>query len=97
MAYDHILYYKPFLKIRHPLSILVHAKKGNYFSTDQVEEGFVRMASQDYKDGGSTGLVPVATTVTELISSAGSIDLPAVETVVPNLTDLNSLPSSTEI
>lgn len=55
------------------------------------------MASQDYKDGGSTGLVPVATTTTDLISSADGIDLPAVETVVPNLTDLKSLPSSTGI
>ncbi|GAM33289.1 hypothetical protein TCE0_003f00084 [Talaromyces pinophilus] len=52
------------------------------------------MASQDYKDGGSTGLVPVATTNTDIISLAGGIELPAVETVVPDLTDLKSLSSS---
>lgn len=52
------------------------------------------MASQDYKDGGSTGLVPVATKNTDIISLAGGIELPAVETVVPDLTDLKSLSSS---
>lgn len=51
------------------------------------------MASQDYKDGGSTGLVPVATT-TGIIYLADGIDSPAVESVIPELTDLKSLSSS---
>lgn len=51
------------------------------------------MASQDYKDGASTGLVPVATT-TDIISLAEGIDLPSVESVIPDLTDLKSLSSS---
>jgi hypothetical protein len=53
------------------------------------------MASQDYKDGGSTGLVPVAT-ITDIISLADGIDLPAVESVIPDLTNLESLSPSTE-
>lgn len=52
------------------------------------------MASQDYKDGGSTGLVPVA--ATDIISLADGIDLPTVESVIPDLTKLESLSPSTE-
>lgn len=62
----------------------------------QVEERVVMMASQDYKDGGSTGLVPVAEP-TNVISSVDDIDLPAVESVIPDLSNLKSLSSSTEI
>jgi hypothetical protein len=51
------------------------------------------MASQDYKDGGSTGLAPVATTTTDIISLADGIDLPAVESVIPDLRNLKSLSS----
>lgn len=55
------------------------------------------MASQDYKDEGSTGLVPVAATSFGIVSPADSIDLPAVETVVPDLTNLKSLSSLEDI
>ncbi|EED18349.1 GTP binding protein, putative [Talaromyces stipitatus ATCC 10500] len=54
------------------------------------------MASQDYKDGGSTGLVPVATATTDIFSLAADIDLPAVGTLFPDLTGLKSLSSSNE-
>ncbi|KAL3706676.1 hypothetical protein TMatcc_007689 [Talaromyces marneffei ATCC 18224] len=54
------------------------------------------MASQDYKDGGSTRLAPVATTTTDVISSTGDIELPAVVTVIPDLTGLKSLSSLKE-
>ena len=56
------------------------------------------MASQDYKDGEGTGLVPVATSntsTTDIISSTDGLDFPAVEILIPDSADLKSLSKST--
>lgn len=47
------------------------------------------MASLDYKDAQSTGHSPVPTT--DIVSFATNIDLPAVETLLPDITDLGKL------